>query len=318
METIKRFLEDHKYFECTFDVFVQYHENCLNTHNHTVENLFLYFSLENQISKGRVSFYPGAVFINDNRRYKWFITEKSFLKYFDFSNLSPEVKKKMIFYSPIVLEDYKNFKLVESKIKECVYTLSEVFDEDSYYSKYKGKTVKEIKKKIYNRFVYPFKFLQREELGFRVEDLQSHHLPLIEELHASWCKIKLDNPNTFKMMFSSNRYNRCIKEAVEGTSLQKSRWFKKAFFIGDKLIAVRLCLLVYKTSYDIAFFSRFWDAPSNISNYINTWCLREMKDKHDIVQHNCGAELDKYLKQFKSHYPSIDHITYKYNFKKDE
>ena len=219
----------------------------------------------------------------------------------------------MIFYSSLQLVEYKDL-LVESKIKEAVYDLEQVFSEQTYYDKYPGKSRKEVKKKIYNRIVYPFRFL--EKLNLRVVDISSSHLEDIDSLHREWCTVKLDNPNTFKMMFSSNRYNRCINDAVNQRIPTNPNWFKKAFYLEDRLVAVRLCLLVDRTSYDIAFFSRFWDSPSNITNYLNTWCLNSLRVDYGILYHNCGAELDKHLKRFKQHFPSEDRITYKYNFKK--
>ena len=312
METINRFLEVHKSRECSYSDFVQYYLNDSKLHNHTLENLFLYFSLEDHLRKGRVHFYYSVIFINDNRRYKWFINsvDLDIDKVFDFSILSEDIKKKMIFYSSSeLISDF----LIKSKFKETVYNLVNIFDIQIYFDKYKNKKVSEIKKKFYNRVKYPFIYLSR--LNFVSRDIDEKMLDEIEQLHKDWCTYKLEDPKTFKMMFSSNRYYRCLEQSFTSEYLKYSTWYRKAFYLDGKLIAVRQCLIQGDTSYDIGFFSRFWDTPSNIVNYINTWCMYDLLHL-GVRFHNCGAEMDKNLGMFKSHFPNFYRYGYKYNFKK--
>lgn len=314
LSSIDTFLRQHQDIEIGIGEFKGIITNHRNIHNHTIENLYLYFSLQQHLDKGRVRFYPGCVFIIDNRRYKWFIYDfDTFNEFFDLEIFSLEIKNKMIFYSSTELI---NTNLVKSKIKECIYDLIKMFSEDYYFNYYQGKDHKEIKKKIYNKIIYPFKWIVREQDRFRVCELSEEHITLIEDLHKEWCNYKLSQEKTFKMMFSTNRYNKCVREALSPISLKDSRWFKKGFFYDNKLIAVRLCLLVGDRSFDISFFSKFWDMPSNLNNYINTWCMKEMYTNYKILFHNTGAELDKYLQAFKYHFPHENLITYKYNFKK--
>lgn len=307
-ESIHLFLDKHQYLELPLLDCLLGLNNSRSVHNHTVQNLYLYFDLQKHIDKKRVFFYPGCVFIVDNRKYKWFIFDLSeFPDYFDISLFDISIHKKILFYSSFRL---KNDLLVESKLKECVYNLEEVFNEDTYRLKYKSKA----SKKIYNKIKYPLRYLQTDK--FRVEDITEQHLDVIESLHKDWCNFKLNDPKVFKMMFSSNRYNRCIRESLVSSSevLSITRFFRKAFYWENRLIAVRLCLLVNKTSYDIAFFSRFWDVPSNLILYINTWCLKSLKEDYRVDEHNCGMQLDKNLEMSKHHFPNQTRITYKYNF----
>lgn len=311
--SVEVFLEKHKEFEIDFDTFFGLFVNSFDLHNHTFENLVLYFSLEKHMAKGRVHFYPGIVFFNDRRRYKWFISciVDSIDKLFDFSCLSSKVKKKMSFYSAF---EFKETELIKSKFKETVYNLEAVFNEQTYFEKYRDLKRSDIKKKIYNKINYPFSYLARPELQFRVEDITEDLLPEIEDLHKRWCEHKLADPKTFQMMFSSNRYYRCIEESFNSPLLKESKWYLKAFYLGQILVAVRQCLLKGDTSYDIGYFSRFWDCPSNLINYINTYCLLSLQQL-GVKWHSCGNEMDKNLKRFKEHYPFEERFGWKYNFK---
>jgi len=310
--SVDLFLEKHIDEEISFNLFYIHFQNFLNLHNHTFENLVLYFSLEKHMLRGRVHFYPGMIFFNDKRRYKWFIYVSQFrIDIFDFSMLSQKVKKKMSFYSAYELEPND---LVKSKFKETVYDLMKVFDKQSYYEKYKGLKRSNIKKKIYNKIDYPFNYLARPELQFRVEDLTEDLLPEVEDLHKDWCEHKLADPKTFQMMFSSNRYYRCLQESFNSPLLRNSVWYRRAFYLGEKLVAVRQCLVKGETSYDIGYFSRFWECPSNLMNYINTYCLLDLQQM-GVKFHSCGNEMDKNLKRFKEHYPFEERVGWKYNFK---
>jgi hypothetical protein len=313
-EVIQSFLEEHRELECGYEDFVKYHNNNRGLHNHTIENLILYFSLEDHIKKGRVHFFPGILFINSKRRYRWFIFLDGLElgSFFNISIFTPEIRKKMVFYSAYELLDSC---LVKSKFKETVYHLNDVFNPEIYFQRYRGLKTSEIKKKIYNRIEYPFRFLQRPELQFRCEDVTVEMLPEIEKLHKDWCDYKLADPKTFKMMFSTNRYYRCLYDSLYSPLLEDSVWFRKAFFLADKLVAVRQILVKDDTSYDIGYFSRFWECPSNLINYINTYCMKELQNMK-VKFHNCGNELDKNLKRFKEHFPFEERIGYKYNFEK--
>jgi len=311
---MQEFLDKHKELECDYEEFKKSYENVNHLHNHTLENLFLYFSLEDHIKKGRIHFYYPIIFFNDKRRFKWFINASNLEidKIFDFSLLPVEIKNKMSFYCD---SELISDQLVKSKFRETVYDLDKVFDPETYREKYFKEKQSTIRKKIYNRIEYPFRYLARPELQFREVDITEEMLPEIDKLHKDWCEYKLNDPKTFKMMFSSNRYYRCLVQSFSSEFLNKSVWYRKAFYLGDKLIAVRQCLVKGDTSYDIGYFSRFWDAPSNIINYINTYCMKQLQNQ-GVRYHSCGNELDKNLALFKNHLPNEHRIGFKYNFKK--
>lgn len=310
-------VENNSKLAITYEEFYNLYTNKDYIHNHTIGNLFLYFDLEKHLNKNRVFFYPGAVLIIDNRKHKLFVFDNDiFLLHFDFSSITDEVKKKIIIYSSVIQNSYKELGFVESKLKESVYNLQEVFSEETYYEKYRTRTVKEIKKKIYNKIKYPFLFLEKNSDKFRVENLDVSKLDEVDLLHKDWVDFKLNDPKTFKMMFSSNRYNRCVRMMFESKFLHRIEFYAKCFYWEDKLIAVRQCLLTNDgRSYDIGFFSRFWEVPSNLIFYINSFCLKDLHDNYSVQYHNTGMVLDKNLTMSKAHFPNTDKITYKYNFK---
>ncbi len=309
---MNNFIERHTFEEINFDEWKNFYQNPLKLHNWTLPNLFLYFSLEKFILKSKVHFYPGIVLFDDKRRYKWFIFYPLNLsEYFDFSLLSEEVKKKTVFYSSFPLED--DF-LTKSKFKETIYEISKIFDFQPYLQRYGD--IKVAKKKYYNRVTYPFKFIEKLE-DFQIRDLEESDLEEVFYLHKRWCDFKLNDPKVFKMMFSSNRYYRCLEESFRSSYLSQLHWFRKGFFYKGRLVAVRQCFIDGDTSFDIGFFSSFWELPSNLINYINTWCMKSLEEG-GVKFHNTGNELDKNLALFKHHLIHTEKYGYKYNFKIDK
>lgn len=310
---VVNFLNLHDNLRISFDDFVTKFSNKRGVHNHTYENLFLYFDLEKHLSKNRVAFFDCAALIIDNRKHKLFIFDTpDFLTRFDFSMFDHEtLKKKFIFYSS---EPQTDSHFSNDKLKEYVYNLDEVFDEATYYEKYADRSTKDIKKKIYNKIKYPFLFLQK--FNFRVEDITEAHLDSIKNLHDEWCEKKLADPRTFKMMFSTNRYDRCINAMFNSNYLKRDNFYAKAFYLDDKLIGVRQCLLTNDTrAYDIGNFNAFWEIPSQMGLYLNVYALKDMKDNHDVKTFNCGMESSKSLAVAKHHFPGRELITYKQKVK---
>lgn len=308
---IDDFIKEHKHFECSYLEFSKEYVDENSLHNHTLENLFLYFSLSRFIEKNKAHFYLSLLFLDDKRRYKMFINvPEGFLldEFFNFSSLSEEEKKKFSIYSNNKIESNH---LIRSSFKETFYKINDIFSIDVYKERYGERW----RKKFYNKAEYPFRFLLKEDLMFSSRDIEEGDLEEVRILHKEWCDFKLADPKTFKMMFSTNRYIRCLEESFQSDYLNKSNWYRKGFYINNKLIAVRQCLIKRDTSYDIGFFSRFWDIPSNMINYINTYCMKDLQDR-GVIYHNCGNEMNKNLKKFKEHFPSYEKIGYKYNFKK--
>lgn len=315
-QSIIDFREDNKHLEVTLEEFFESHTNVYSIHNHTLENLFLYFDLDKHLDKDRVIFYKNALWIVDNRKHKFFIFDHgNFLCILNTSKI--EDKKKFIFYSSVYQSHFKE-RFVESKLKEGVYDLPKVFDENTYFEKYKGRTQGEIRKKIYNRLKYPFNYLEKQKERFQVVDMTEDLIPMMETLHKSWVDYKMNDPKTFKMMFSSNRYNRCIKLMFNHPFLKREDFFCKVFYWDNTPVAIRQCLIKeidgQKVSFDIGFFSLFWEVPSQLILFINCWCLRELKNL-GVVEHDTGMLMDKNLTVAKDHFPSTHRVTYKYNLK---
>lgn len=307
------FCESNKHLECSHEEFLSMFQNTRNAHNHTIENLYLYFKLDYHLQKNRVLFYPGALLIVDNRKHKFFIYDNSLLlECLDISKLPVDLYKKVIFYSSV---EQNNLPEVyeKSKLKEFVYNFDEIFNEDTYREKYKGESGKKIRKKIYQRLVYPLNVLSK--LNLECRDITEQDLDeIVESLHKEWVDYKMDDPKTFKMMFSSNRYNHCIRLMFNHKFLKRENFYCKVFLLDGKPIAIRQILIKGENAFDIGFFSKFWQCPSNTILYLNFFVFNELKEL-GVKTLNCGMELDKHLKMSKNHYPGQELIVYKFNLK---
>jgi hypothetical protein len=183
----------------------------------------------------------------------------------------------------------------ESKFKELCYDLDTVFDPASYPSA----------KKRHQRIKYPMTWLAGSNLALT----QITHMdPRIEELHDAWVEKKLDDPATFKMMFPGKRYLNCVLRAFEEP--ESYRVF--AVFEGSRVQAIRVVGIAGDTAYDMAFFGRTWELPSQAMNYINISILKALHTA-GIKHFNCGCFLNKRLHQFKAHYPHYEKISYAYS-----
>lgn len=294
--------------EITLEKFVELHSNPDNLHNHTIANLYLYFNFQKYIDTDRVVFYPGCVWLVNNSKHRFFLyNQKEILQQVDFSPLllayhQEEVRKKVIIYSDQIINFDKKL-LVQSKNQELCYDLNLMFDRASWKNS----------KKYYNHITYPFNQLNKPE--FTIRDLTKDDFEQAEVLYNEWVKQKLENPNTFRLTFSSGvgRYLHSLKVAL--FSKIKEEFFVKGLFYNGQLCSVRVIVLTATTSYDICFYSDFKLLPSQSTNYFNTYCMKELKDR-GIQIHNCGVELDKNLKMFKSHFPHFLKPDYKYNLVK--
>jgi len=314
-EIISKFIDLNKSKVIDYEMFKKSITNKGNLHNHTLENLFLYFDLRQNLDKNKIVFFDKAILFINKKKCKMFVyDEDEIMNKIDFSPFleSDEFFSKFLLYSSTELTDKIN--LTQSKFKECIYDLDDIFNPETYKEKYKGCNSKKISKKIYNRIKYPFIYLNTNK--FRHEEISSNNINDVEEIHSKWVKHKLSDEKTFQIMFSAKRYIFCVKESMIDAELKNSTFYKKIFYWENKPVAVRLCLLKGDKSYDISFFSTFFECPSNLILYINAFCLNELKEKHGIKRHNCGMELNKLLKNSKEHFPSTQLTGYKYNFKK--
>jgi hypothetical protein len=95
---------------------------------------------------------------------------------------------------------------------------------------------------------------------------------------------------------SSKFYKNTNLQKFEDVWYEDTSKFEKECAKDVILFYVDLTAYDIYPSYDISFFSIFFDCPSNLILYINAFCLNELKEKYGIKTHNCGMELNKLLK----------------------
>lgn len=186
----------------------------------------------------------------------------------------------------------------EGKFSEVTYTVSKILDPASYPDK----------KKRYNRLTYPLKWMRDNQVRVLTEPINEKE---VEALHDQWVEHKLADPTTYQIMFPRKRYIRCVERLLQHPTDINYRGF--FFYLGDKLCSVRIISIENEWGYDLANFSRFWDTPSQFSNYCDAYVLIEELKKLGVQRFNCGAALNKNLKLFKSHYPFDLAVSYMYS-----
>lgn len=186
----------------------------------------------------------------------------------------------------------------ESKFVEIQYNLNTVFDAKSYSSA----------KKRHQRIKYPFTWLQKNGFESKIVRKDSSAITKIHKLHEVWRENKENDPKTYKIMFPSKRYIFCVEHALRFPDDYL------CFIVSRKadVYAVRVVGISGKHVYDLAFFGNQWDAPSQLMNYVDILILDELR-KMGFVYFNCGAALNKQLKQFKTHLPYNNVVSYKYS-----
>lgn len=317
-EYIVQFYEDNKKLEISFDEFIKTHTNCYNIHNHTIANLYLYFRLDYYLEKQRVVCFPGCIWIIDNRKYKFFVSDVDILQYFNFDSILSEFYKKFIFYSSI--EQTNCDIMVMSKLKEMNYNLEELIGDPEHYVFWKKYVEKDpdvksskVKKRIDEYLYRPIKKIEgwKEEGRLHIRDYREEDHEVMEDVHSQWCEAKLNNPNTFKMMFSSGRYNKCLRKMY---ILGREKFFAKIIYFDNVPVACVQAMLDGEHAYGIGFFSLYEKTPSQFTQMLFSWYLRELYEVHGIKHLHYGMEVDKNLHNWKAHYPYHYSITYKYNF----
>ena len=307
-----KFREDNLKFETSLERFRDSFSNARAIHNGTYENLFLYHRLQEFIEKDKVVFYMDGVWLLNNLKHKFFINDNPhFIEAFDWTSVSPDVYKKIVIYTTVQQENFSLSGAVESKQKEVTYDLKEVFEYDTWAKWFSDLPNKKAKKKFYNRVVAPFKLLDSR---FEVKDIEVDDMPVIEQIHKEWVDVKLADERTFKMMFSSNRYNRTISMMFDSPYVSRDKFYAKLFFWEGKPVAVRQILVDNGHGYDIGFFSRFWEVPSQLINCINIWCMKDMME-NNITTLNAGLAASTGMKVNKHHFPHTQLTSFKYNLR---
>lgn len=202
-----------------------------------------------------------------------------------------ELQKLMVVYSIDQVALKK-----ESQFVELVYDLQDVFDERNYKNR----------RKRHQRLKYPFVWYENH--NFRIDEIQKSDVLKVKELHEQWCNFKLSQPDTFKMMFPKSRYFQCVV-----TGLNSKDYIVYGVFNDSKLVAVRVLYIDNNQAFDLAFFGRTWDQPSQLMEYSSTIMMGDLHFGRKIQTLNCGAQLNRKLHNFKSHWPHKELVSYMYS-----
>lgn len=222
-------------------------------------------------------------------------------KSFCFNPENDKIQRKLIDYliklGPIYSLYPEVFLSGAHSFIEIGYDLEKVLNPNSYPNK----------KKRYQRLIYPFKQLERYKVktrSFMSSEVDSN---VVKLLHDEWVEHKLADPNTFKIMFPTNRYIRCYDYAIQHVG-----YFVYCFCMAKQLIAVRVVGIQKDIAYDLANFGKYWELPSNMMEWLDIYVLRDLYQR-GMKKFNCGAQLNKNLSLFKTHYPSYEVKSYMYS-----
>ena len=258
--------------------------DCCGVHNFSWGTLDTYFYLT--ASATRVEIFNDLIVIRN--------TPGGKKKAFDFSpDENPTAKFITINQEMPIYALTKKIGLKGSKFKEISYNLTAVFDGQSYPNA----------RKRYKRIVAPLRAMANNRISIR--NLNRADILAVKKLHDSWVKHKLNQPETFKIMFPKARYLRCADIATT----QKGYLAFGAFF-GDDLVGVRIFYYQENVAFDLAFFS-----DNSVGNWlaegIAVYTMMELK-RLGIEKLNCGSSLNEQLHAFKSHWPHERVISFAY------
>jgi len=259
-------------------------------HNFSLGALDSYFRLNKGIAKNKAvmlnEYTVGCYTVANHASIFIFKPEK------DISILR-DLQKKATIFSIYPLEGLEKKRVWQ----DVVYNLGKVFDRSNYD-----------KKKWHHKITYPFKWIEKN--GIKIK----RDLDIVEGkiLHDKWVEDKFKDPTVHRIIFPVGRYLRCCKEAVS----MQSRYVPVDYRIyaahfNDKLVWIRIVSVQGNTAYDLANFGNKWDAPSQLSNYLNIWGLKDLYEQ-GITTFNCGPTFDKGLKGYKTHYPYYELTSYVY------
>lgn len=276
-------------------------------HNFSLSSLYVYFGLQDRIAQGRASLVADGALHISGAHPKTYLFKT--LKKTDIIKIQQLQKA-----GPVYSLDPCPGMQGKRDFKEVVYALSAIFDPAEYKNS----------KKRHQRLVYPFKWLERE--GIEIVPLKTIPFEKVIALHDQWVNQKIEVNKVYRMMFPTGRYIKCAQMAVKDAAIKKSGLLGAQFSAssqlpltllswaaikGGELLAVRVAGQEGKNIFDLAYFSRYWDQPSQLTNYVNTYILKEALNK-GVERWNCGAGLNRSLHDFKTHYPHIEVVSYVY------
>jgi len=266
--------------------------NSQGIHNFSLGCLDAYFGLFDELQQETALFDPSGILVLQKAKKVYVFSSSA-----DLSTLK-ELQKQYIIYSIPALQLEKGSKFVE-----VVYDLQAVFNPTSYPNK----------KKRFNRIIYPFKQIEKLNIHYS----SSFDLAAVEALHESWVEYKLSLPSTYQIMFPRKRYIRCAEKCLVGSSIPNIKYQGFFFSMAGILLSVRIVAIQDDWAFDLANFTGTWFGPSQVSNYLDIYALKQLMDA-GVKKFNCGAALNKGLEAFKTHYPSSEAVSFKYSSTKKE
>ncbi len=282
-------------------------------HNFATGTLDCYFKINALILKGKVVEYDGFFYLDRGATKMTMIYDST--KANTQLPVLEKLQKMGTIYSidPIDLPHATQFP-------EVTYNLDVVFDPKSYKNA----------KKRRQHLSRPFKWLDKH--GFTISHITADDYDDVIALHDIWTEKKLADPTTFKIMFPTGRYKRCIDIATEKQRYTRdSGGFEssiinllpseyRVFVVKDKdrkVVAIRVLSVQGKDAYGLAFFGDTWSTPSQLMHFADVVTLKMLMDEDGITYVNCGASLSSNLKSFKSHIPCSILTSWRYKRIKD-
>jgi hypothetical protein len=220
---------------------------------------------------------------------------------YSFFSKRSKVKNKHVIYEGNDIPSDADGELILSsktntftKASEILYILPEIFNQTSYKNP----------KKFKNVILDSEKLAKKLNLTIRlatIEDFSS-----IDTLHTTWVGKKMSDPRVHKHSFSTNRYIKCVRIALEKPSFLVYVAERDNEIIGVRVISVNNMGVLFGA----AFFVKFWER-SQLSEAINIKILRELHDK-GYQYFNTGLASGS-LKKYKQQIPHVEVFVYRKN-----
>lgn len=205
-----------------------------------------------------------------------------------------ELQKQSVIYSQVSIALKK-----QSVFEETQYDLAQVFDPISYpNARKRHRRIKAWQARISTVYDYERVSLQQA----RYEDM-----PDIYDLHEKWVAHKMTDPLTHRNMFPKTRYMNCVRLAMASPARHRIylAWLQ------GRIIACRVVYIDNDAAYDLAYFSSYWDCPSNFVEDVSVATMADLLAAGCRTL-NCGASLNKHLAAFKQHWPWTPMRSYAY------
>lgn len=185
----------------------------------------------------------------------------------------------------------------ETKFIETAYDIPTVINPESYSSKTRHKLM---------LTTLPGWF---ERQKYKIVPLEDSHKDQLRKLHDEWVEFKMNQPDTYKIMFPARRYERCYQFALK----DKNKYLGLvALDENDQASAVNVYYVEGKNAFGLAQFAALWRLHSQFNKNFTTMSFFEL-NRLGFIYVNDGASLDKNLSAFKHHWPYIQVESWAYS-----